>query len=179
MESGDRDEVREPETAERVAKRGIERVAGAETERGEHASTGAVRREAFNGGRPTRAFLGVRRFDDVTGLKLDPELGFTSGAIVKEVLDGKGAKAAGIRPFRIDESGRGGGIEEYGDVIVAIDGQPVRSFDELGPVLGSHKPKDVVQVTVIRGLPDDPHPVQFDLTLTSEDEDVPSSSGGM
>jgi len=131
------------------------------------------------GGRPTRAFLGVRRFDDVTGLKLDPELGFSSGAIVKEVLEGKGAKAAGIRPFRIDESGRGGGIEEYGDVIVAIDGQPVRSFDELGPVLGSHKPKDVVQVTVIRGLPDDPHPVQFDLTLTSEDEDVPSSSGGM
>ena len=123
-------------------------------------------------GRSTQAVLGVK--SEYTSYPLDGDLGFASGAIVTDVIEGYGAAAAGLRPFRVRPSARGGVVEQYGDVIVAIDGKPVRSFEELPRVLGNRKPGDRIQVTVVRGLPDQPATVELPIQLTAPNEKLPS-----
>jgi S1-C subfamily serine protease len=117
--------------------------------------------------KPTTALLGVRT--DFERLNLDQSLGYRSGAIVTEVVDGYGARAAGLRPFKIGTDRR---IEEYGDVIVAIDGQRVRSYSELPLALSSRNSGDVVRVTAIRGLPDNPRTVTLDIEMRTQDEPI-------
>jgi len=124
------------------------------------------------GGRSTQVVLGVR--SDYDSFRLDPELGYVSGAIVTSVIDGYGAATAGLQPFRIQESPRGDVIERYGDVVVAVDGKPVRAFSELPRVLKGHKPGDVVRLTVIRGLPNAGTKVDLDITLAAEGEGAAS-----
>lgn len=120
-------------------------------------------------GKPTTALLGVRtEFERMT---LEPSIGYRSGAIVTEVVNGYGARAAGLRPFKIADDRS---IREYGDVIVAIDGQPVRSFSELPLVLSSRNSGDVVKVTAIRGLPENPQRITLDIELRTEDEKIGS-----
>jgi len=116
-------------------------------------------------GKPTTALLGVQT--EYERMTLEPSLGYRSGAIVTQVVEGYGARAAGLRPFKIanDRS-----IREYGDVIVAIDGQPVRSFSELPLVLSSRNSGDMVKVTAIRGLPDNPRPITLNIELRTKDE---------
>lgn len=117
--------------------------------------------------KPTTALLGVRT--DFERLNLDQSLGYRSGAIVTEVVDGYGARAAGLRPFKIGSDRR---IKEYGDVIVAIDGQIVRSYSELPLALSSRNSGDIVQVTAIRGLPDNPRTVTLDIEMRTQDEPI-------
>ncbi len=122
------------------------------------------------GGRATSARLGVTRDPFYASYRLEPGLGYTSGAIVGETIEGYGAAAAGLRPFKITETNRGARIDAYGDVLVKIEDTPVRSFDELPRVLGSRRPGDTVKVVVIRGLPDEPRPVEMQVKLTAEGE---------
>ncbi|MBX3462318.1 MAG: trypsin-like peptidase domain-containing protein [Planctomycetes bacterium] len=122
------------------------------------------------GGRSTQVVLGVR--SDYDSYRLDPELGYVSGAICTAVLEGYGAANAGLRPFRIQETPRGEVIQQYGDVLVAIDGKPVRSFSELPRVLRGRRPGEVVKVTVIRGLPETPQQVELGIALAAEGESM-------
>lgn len=128
------------------------------------------------GGKSTTAILGVKGAYDYPAYRLDPDLGFASGAIVTEVQDGYGAAAAGLRPFRIRPTPRGEVVEQYGDVIVAIDDKPVRSFDELPRALSSRKPGDVVRVLAVRGLPDRPETVELRVQLSAQGEGVRSGT---
>jgi S1-C subfamily serine protease len=61
-----------------------------------------------------------------------------------------GARAAGLRSDedagRIDPRMRG-------DIILRIDGQEVGSYDDIHRILSTHGPGDIVDVTVLRGLP--------------------------
>ena len=68
------------------------------------------------------------------------------GAVVIAVIPESGAERAGIRPAFRDRRGR----VVIGDVIVAIDGEPIRSGGELGLTLEKHVVGDVVTVTVNR-----------------------------
>ena len=117
--------------------------------------------------KPTTAKLGVLTSFD--SLILDPSLGYRSGAIVTEVVKGYGARAAGLRPFKIRQDGS---IEEYGDLIVAVDGQVVRSFGELPRVLSSRNSGDMVEVTALRGLPDNPATITLNIEMRTEDEPI-------
>ena len=67
-----------------------------------------------------------------------------SGVLIAAV---KGPAAeAGLRPLR----GLGGG-QFSGDVIVAIDGQPVRQRADVEKIIAKSKPGDAITVTVLRG----------------------------
>jgi S1-C subfamily serine protease len=68
------------------------------------------------------------------------------GAVVTRVVEGSGADRAGIRPIYRDRRGR----VVVGDVIVAINGEPVRSGGELGLALEKYKEGDTVTVTINR-----------------------------
>lgn len=69
------------------------------------------------------------------------------GALVLQVLPGSAAEAAGVRGTREDP--RTGRID-LGDVIVAVDGTPVRGQLDLGPVLDAFQPGQAVRVEVLR-----------------------------
>lgn len=124
-------------------------------------------------GRSTQAVLGVKT--DYPSLNLDGELGYSSGAIVTDVIDGYGAAAAGLRAFKVRETPRGGQIEQYGDVIVEIDGKPIRSYEELPRLLSTRKPGDKVTVKVVRGMPENPATVDLSIQLTAANERLPSA----
>jgi S1-C subfamily serine protease len=69
-----------------------------------------------------------------------------SGAVVIGVVPGSGAEKAGIRPAFRDRRGR----VVIGDVIAAVDGEPIRSGGELGLLLEKYAVGDVVTVTISR-----------------------------
>jgi len=96
-------------------------------------------------------YLGVTSMDDMN-LGLIEELGLTSftGAYVREVAEGGPADVAGIKAG--DQPTNIPNLLAGGDLIIAIDGQPVRRFDELLAYLITNKsPGDSVVLTVLRG----------------------------
>jgi putative serine protease PepD len=64
------------------------------------------------------------------------EIEADEGAFVDDVLPGSGADDAGLRP---------------GDVIVAIDGEEITSNEQLGEIIGEHRPGDTIEITFERG----------------------------
>ncbi len=88
--------------------------------------------------RPT---LGVQLASDGINRRLG-----IGGVLVMDVVAGTGAAEAGVRPTRRDHRGR----VVLGDIIVAIDGQPVRSDVELRLRLEQRRAGETVAVTVDR-----------------------------
>ncbi len=66
-----------------------------------------------------------------------------NGVVVAEVNPGSGAALAGLR-------GTQPNTNQLGDIIVRVDGEPVRSWRELRLVLDRYQPGDEVEVTVSR-----------------------------
>lgn len=80
------------------------------------------------------AYLGVVTMDVTPGLALQFGLAVTEGAYVAALTPRGPAETAGVR---------------VGDVIVAIDGRPVRGSDAVGEVVRSHEPGDRVEVELV------------------------------
>jgi S1-C subfamily serine protease len=93
-------------------------------------------------GQVRRPTLGVESVNDATTRRLGLE-----GALIARVLPGSGAERAGIRGIERDRRGR----PVLGDVIVAIDDQPVRSSRDLFVLLEERQIGERVKVTVLRG----------------------------
>jgi S1-C subfamily serine protease len=87
----------------------------------------------------SHAYLGVRGSDDASVVALDD--GGRPGVVVEEVDEGGPAARAGIL---------GAGTVSGGDVIVAIDGEPVRSMAEVDDLVSRHRPGDGCAVTLLR-----------------------------
>jgi 2-alkenal reductase len=119
-------------------------------------SSNIVRRvvpEIIKNGKYDYPFMGLSSLnDDLWSLAVVEalELPQPTGVYVLSVVDGSPADKAGIRgasrPSSID------GLQAGGDLIVAIDGIEVKSFDEMMRYLITNKgPGDVVVLTVLRG----------------------------
>jgi S1-C subfamily serine protease len=96
-------------------------------------------------------YLGISSMDSLT-LEMVEALGLTTytGAYVTQVSPGSPADQAGIQAGDIDIGG--GSLKAGGDLIVALDGRDIRTFDELLSYLITHKgPGDTVVLTVLRG----------------------------
>ena len=78
---------------------------------------------------PGVTFLGVKSPDDGNGL---PE--GVAGAFIEEVTPSSAVD----------------GVVEEGDVVVAVEGHPVRDFEALAAFIGSYLPGDKITLTVIR-----------------------------
>jgi putative serine protease PepD len=76
------------------------------------------------------AFLGVQAAADVSG-GIAP-----AGAEIADVTPGGPAEAAGLQP---------------GDIITAIDGKPIDSFDQVSAIVNAHKVGDEIDLRVNRG----------------------------
>jgi putative serine protease PepD len=85
--------------------------------------------EAIVQGRPVETgYLGVTTAPTTAGGQ--------AGALISQVTSGSPAEGAGLRA---------------GDVVVAIDGQAVQDFSELGARIRAHKPGDRVELRIVRG----------------------------
>jgi S1-C subfamily serine protease len=93
-------------------------------------------------GRVRRAYLGIK------GGTVDASLRAvgvraTTGVLVEEVVPDSPAEHVGILP-------NSGSDKPDGDIVVAIDGKPIRSAEDLVHALRAHKPGDAVSVRVLR-----------------------------
>jgi len=71
------------------------------------------------------------------------------GALIVAVTPGGPAAAAGLQPTLVDNST--GSVTRVGDIITAINGQPVLDFEDLSSyVFLQTKPGDVITLTVLR-----------------------------
>ena len=68
------------------------------------------------------------------------------GLIIGKVSRGSGAERAGLKGARETFAGR----VELGDIIVAVDGKPIETQDDLMDVLDRHKVNDPVTVEILR-----------------------------
>jgi S1-C subfamily serine protease len=98
--------------------------------------------ELIEHGKVTRAGLGVELLADYYAQRWGIE-----GVIIRDVRRGGAAAAADLQGVSTDRWGR----ISLGDVIVGVDGKPVKDFDDLYKALETHKPGDRVQVRVRRG----------------------------
>jgi len=92
-------------------------------------------------GRVMRPTLGVQ----VASTQLARQLGIT-GALIIDLQPGGGAERAGLRATTRDERGR----LSLGDIIVAIEGEPVHSSSDLLLLLEQRDAGDTVRVTISR-----------------------------
>ncbi len=92
-------------------------------------------------GRLERPTLGIRMLDArrVRGLEID-------GALLVDVAPGSGADRAGLRGTYRDR--RGGVI--LGDIVVEVEGTPVRSSDDLALILERYEVGGTVEVVILR-----------------------------
>jgi S1-C subfamily serine protease len=97
--------------------------------------------QLIRSGRMSKPSIGVQVATD----QLAEELG-QEGALVMRVLPGSPAEKAGLQPTRRSADGR----IRLGDVIVAVDGQPVEKAQDLFDLLGKHQPGETVTLTVER-----------------------------
>jgi S1-C subfamily serine protease len=94
-------------------------------------------------GKVVRPRLGVQIADDA----LARRLGATEGALILQVPPGGPAHTAKLHGTGVDEFG--GRVP--GDVIVAVNGTPVRSGNDLYAALDNYRPGDTVTVAFVRG----------------------------
>lgn len=93
-------------------------------------------------GRVIRPGLGVRIADDVAARRL----GLREGVLVYDVGAGSTGEQAGIRGTYRDARGR----LVLGDIIVAVEGDPVRDTNELLNLMDRYEVGQQVQITVLR-----------------------------
>jgi S1-C subfamily serine protease len=96
-----------------------------------------------------RAYLGVSMATVNEDVANEAGLPVDSGALVESVEDDTPAAEAGIRGSEIDELS--GDLTQAGDVIVGIDGQPVRSADDVVAAVSGKQPGETVELEIYRG----------------------------
>ncbi len=95
-----------------------------------------------------RGFLGVTTATVNNEVADELKLATKSGALIQDVTDDGPADDAGLRA---GGNATANGLAAGGDVIVAVDGKPVKSSDELVAIIAGKKPGDEVEIEYLRG----------------------------
>jgi S1-C subfamily serine protease len=87
------------------------------------------------------------------GIKVWPEkvvrgLGIERGVLIYGVVAGGTADKAGIRPSRLNARGQ----VIVGDLLIALDEQPVNDLQDVYEFLDGHQVGDQVRITIVRGI---------------------------
>jgi S1-C subfamily serine protease len=99
--------------------------------------------ELIKNGSIERAEIGVAVFTEEEKARAGIDM---PGVVVRQAFPGSPAEQAGLQGLRRTQGGMA-----LGDVIVAVDGKPVKNFDALFQALENHKPGDVVTLGIQRG----------------------------
>ena len=109
-------------------------------------------RQLVRTGEVRYAYVGIEAQDLTPGLARAIGLPATRGALVVRVNPGTPAARAGLRPGTSTRTVNGVEVAVGGDVVLAIDGRPVRSSDDVGRLVASTLlPGQTVDFVVLRG----------------------------
>ena len=108
--------------------------------------------QLISSGKVSYAYVGITTEDMTPSLARALRYSVNHGALISEVKDGSPAAAAGLQGGNREVNVLGiQGFLTGGDVIVDIDGQPVRGADDVVRIVSfSLKPHDVAVFTVVR-----------------------------
>jgi serine protease Do len=106
-------------------------------------------------GRVTRGYLGITLKELDPDLRQSLNLSGVQGALVQDVASGSPGERAGIRPY---------------DVIVAVDGEVVRTNDDLIQRIAVRPPGTVAQLEIVRDGRRQLFPVRLGQRPSTEDE---------
>jgi S1-C subfamily serine protease len=99
-------------------------------------------------GRVPHAYVGVTTAALSPTIVHDLNLPSSSGALVQAVEPGSPAAKAGLRAGRTQTAGA---IVAGGDLIVGVDGKPVRTPSDIAAAIATHKPGENVTIDFYRG----------------------------
>ena len=103
-------------------------------------------------GRVRYAYLGIETEDLTPSIARHFGYAASRGALIDAVLPGSGAAAAGLKPGTRTEAFRGLGVHVGGDAIVAIDGTPVGSSEDVVRIVATRLyPGEVARFTLVDG----------------------------
>ncbi len=115
----------------------------------------------------TPSVTGAKAWLGITGGTLTPDVAQAmnlnsdqTGALVVTIQPGSPADSAGLKGSDQNATIGGQQVPVGGDVIIAIDGHPIGSMDDLGAMLQALNPGDQVTLSVLRGGQ------QLDLSVT-------------
>jgi len=100
------------------------------------------------GGEIKRGYLGVSATDVGQSVAEELDLPVEEGALIQQVAPGGPAARAGLRAGGRPTSG---GLSAGGDVIVAIEGEPIESSDDLVAAVEDLEPGQEIEVELYRG----------------------------
>jgi S1-C subfamily serine protease len=110
-----------------------------------------VTAQIIRGGKVEHAFLGVQTAPLTEDIGRLFRLGTNEGLLIDSVVPNSAAEKAGLRPGRRTVIVGGESWRLGGDIIVAVDGQPVTTAERLRAILARMRPGDKIEVTVYRG----------------------------
>lgn len=114
--------------------------------------------QLIEGGDITHPFVGIVGQTITEELAADKKLTATEGAYVVEVTSGSGADKAGVKT---------------GDVVTAVDGQAVRTMDDLILQVRRQQVGDIVKLTLLR----DGETVDLEVTVGDKPQDLTAPRG--
>ncbi len=111
--------------------------------------------QLIENGKAAYPYLGISSNPSVTlaALALEYDLPVTQGVLINEVIPGSAAEKAGLRGGdpQQEVNFRGMSVRLGGDIIIAIDGTPIRSYEELlGYLVSNTSPGQRIIVTIVR-----------------------------
>jgi S1-C subfamily serine protease len=109
--------------------------------------------ELIKNGKYVYPYLGISFMDDLP-LDVIQKLGLKAnvGAYVESVVPGGPADKAGVQAGTQPLTVNGLDINQGGDLVTAVDGKPIKTFDELISYMITHKsPGDTMTLTILRG----------------------------
>ena len=102
-------------------------------------------------GKVDHAYLGVSAVEVTPDIAGAFKLPVEKGLVIQTVTSGSAAAGAGLQAGDQQAVIAGESFRMGGDVIVAADGKPVASIDDLRDVIAAHKPGDKIQLDVYHG----------------------------
>jgi S1-C subfamily serine protease len=114
------------------------------------------------------AYLGVTSESVYPQLAEHLGLDTDAGALITDVVNGSPADDAGLRGSTGEDTFQLRQVKTGGDVVIAVEGEPVLANNDLSTLIARHKPGDTVTVEVVR----DGDETSVDVRLGSRPDDV-------
>jgi S1-C subfamily serine protease len=109
-----------------------------------------VMRQFVEEGEVRHAFLGIQGQTITPGIARALDLPVDEGVLIASVQDGTAAAQAGLRGGDETVELQGVPFVSGGDVITALDGEPLRGMEELAAAVAERRPGDRLELTILR-----------------------------